>query len=74
MTRSPQMIFGSVVVLAFVVVGTFAPLLAAYHYDDQDLNLALRPPVWRGGDFSHPLGTDEFGRDTLSRLIYGARV
>jgi len=72
--RSPQMIVGSVVVLAFVVVGVFAPLLAAYGYDDQDLGQALRPPVWRGGEFSHPLGTDEFGRDTLSRLIYGARV
>ena len=68
------MIVGSVVVLAFVVVGVFAPLLAAYGYDDQDLGQALRPPVWRGGEFSHPLGTDEFGRDTLSRLIYGARV
>jgi len=68
------MVFGSVVVLGFIVVGTFAPLLAAYHYDDQDLSIALRPPVWRSGDLSHPLGTDEFGRDTLSRLIYGARV
>jgi peptide/nickel transport system permease protein len=72
--RSPQIVLGSVVVLGFIIVGTFAPLLAAYHYDDQDLSIAFRAPLWRGGDLSHPLGTDEFGRDTLSRLIYGARV
>jgi peptide/nickel transport system permease protein len=72
--RSRQMVFGSLVVLGFIVVGTLAPLLAAYHYDDQDLSRGLRPPVWSGGTLAHPLGTDEFGRDTLSRLIYGARV
>jgi peptide/nickel transport system permease protein len=63
-----------VVVVAFVLVGTLAPLIAAHDFDAQDLSLALRPPLWAGGDPSHPLGTDEFGRDTLSRLIYGARV
>jgi ABC-type dipeptide/oligopeptide/nickel transport system permease subunit len=72
--RSRQMVFGSLVVFGFIVVGTLAPLLAAYHYDDQDLSRGLRPPVWSGGTLAHPLGTDEFGRDTLSRLIHGARV
>jgi ABC-type dipeptide/oligopeptide/nickel transport system permease subunit len=72
--QSPQTILGSVVVVAFITVGTLAPLLAAYHYDDQDLNIALTPPVWAGGTLAHPLGTDEFGRDTLSRLVWGARV
>jgi ABC-type dipeptide/oligopeptide/nickel transport system permease subunit len=72
--KSPQTIFGSVVVLGFIVVGTLAPWLATYHYDEQDLSIGLRPPLWRGGDLAHPLGTDEFGRDTLSRLIYGARI
>jgi peptide/nickel transport system permease protein len=72
--RSPQVVSGVVVVVVFVVVGTLAPFLAAYHYDEQDLSIALKPPLWSGGDLSHPLGTDEFGRDTLSRLIYGTRV
>jgi ABC-type dipeptide/oligopeptide/nickel transport system permease subunit len=68
------MIAGSVIVLVFVAAGALAPWLAAHHYDEQDLGKSLRPPLWRGGELAHPLGTDEFGRDTLSRLIYGARV
>ena len=68
------MVSGALVVVLFVLVGTLAPLLASYHYDDQDLSIALKPPLWSGGEVAHPLGTDEFGRDTLSRLIYGARV
>src|SRR5829696_9142329 len=70
----PQIVFGGLVMLAFVVVGAFAPLLAPYHYDQQNLANGLRPPLWVGGTLTHPLGTDEFGRDTLSRLIYGARI
>jgi ABC-type dipeptide/oligopeptide/nickel transport system permease subunit len=68
------MVVGSIVVLAFIAVGTLAPWLAAYHFDEQDLGRGLRPPLWSGGQLAHPLGTDEFGRDTLSRLIYGARI
>jgi peptide/nickel transport system permease protein len=68
------MVLGSTIVLGFILVGTLAPWLAKYPFDEQDLSLGLRPPVWSGGDRAHPLGTDEFGRDTLSRLIYGARV
>jgi ABC-type dipeptide/oligopeptide/nickel transport system permease subunit len=72
--RNPQIVVGAIIVLAFVLIGTFAPVLAPYPYDDQDLSNQLRPPVWAGGQQEHPLGTDEFGRDTLSRLIYGARI
>jgi peptide/nickel transport system permease protein len=72
--RSPQTVSGAVVVIVFVTVGLLAPVIAAYHYDEQDLSIALRPPLWSGGALAHPLGTDEFGRDTLSRLIYGTRV
>ncbi|MBI4494558.1 MAG: ABC transporter permease [Chloroflexi bacterium] len=72
--RSPQTVLGSILVLVFVFVGTFAPLLAPYYYDDQNLGNQLQPPVWAGGTPRHLLGTDEFGRDTLSRLIYGARI
>ena len=72
--RSPQLASGALVVVAFVAIGTLAPLIAVHHYDAQDLSIALKPPLWAGGDLSYPLGTDEFGRDTLSRLIYGARV
>jgi peptide/nickel transport system permease protein len=72
--RHPQLLFGGLVLLAFVLVGILAPWLAPYGYDEQNLANPLRPPVWAGGSSVHLLGTDEFGRDTLSRLIYGARV
>ncbi len=53
----------------------FAPLLAPYSPIDQTLRDKLIPPFWvDGGGIDHVLGTDAFGRDMLSRLIYGARV
>ena len=59
--------------LAFIVllalVASFAPLLAPYDPDAQELSNMLKAP---GG--AHLLGTDEFGRDILSRIIYGCRV
>lgn len=72
--RNPQLLVGAVVLAAFVGVGAFAHLLAPYPYDAQDLGKALRPAIWAGGTADHLLGTDEFGRDVLSRLLYGARV
>ncbi len=48
---------------------SFAPLLAPYAYDIQSLKDAFQPP-----SASHLLGTDEFGRDLLTRLLYGART
>ena len=53
----------------------FAPLLAPYSPIDQTLRDKLLPPFWvEGGSMQYLLGTDAFGRDILSRLIYGARV
>jgi peptide/nickel transport system permease protein len=71
---SPQCVFGAILVALFVFLGVFGPVLAPYHYDDQDLASQYRPPIWAGGQADHPLGTDQFGRDVLSRLLYGARV
>ena len=53
----------------------FAPLLAPHDPYAQNLMLRLRPPVWDDrGSWAYPLGTDNFGRDLLSRLIYGSRL
>src|SRR5882762_1015531 len=60
---------------AIVVMAVFAPLLAPHSPIDQTLRDKLLPPAWlMGGSDKYLLGTDAFGRDILSRLIYGARV
>lgn len=59
----------------FVAAGIFAPLIAPYAPNQQSLTNRLRPPVWEDrGTWDHPLGTDNLGRDVLSRVIYGARI
>lgn len=55
--------------LVLAAVALFAPLLAPHDYAAQDLGARLAGP-----SPEHPLGRDEFGRDVLSRLIFGARV
>lgn len=61
--------FGAIVILLFIAVAVLAPVIAPESYDDIDLPNMLRPP-----SSEYPMGTDEFGRDLLSRIIYGARV
>lgn len=60
---------GGVIVLAFLFVGTFAPLLAPHDLFQKDIRHNLEGPSRQ-----YPLGTDQFGRDTLTRIIYGAQV
>ena len=63
------------IIAVIVAMAVFAPLLAPYSPIDQTLRDKLIPPVWvEGGTPEYILGTDAFGRDILSRLIYGARV
>ncbi|MFI6345494.1 ABC transporter permease [Streptomyces sp. NPDC050560] len=66
----------ALVVLALLLVAAvFAPLIAPADPNAQDLLARLRPPAWeRGGSGAHLLGTDQLGRDMLSRVIYGTRV
>lgn len=61
--------FGLGFMVFLIIIAIFAPLIAPYHYDDQNSNLILQFPSAR-----HPFGTDNFGRDILSRMIYGSRV
>ena len=63
------------IISVIVVMALFAPLLAPYSPIDQTLRDKLLPPFWMtGGSDRYLLGTDAFGRDILSRLIYGARI
>ena len=73
MRRIPWIPICIIAVMVFMAV--FAPLLAPHSPIDQVLADKLIPPRWlEGGDPKYILGTDAFGRDILSRLIYGARV
>jgi peptide/nickel transport system permease protein len=67
--RRPLGALGFVIVLAFMLMVIFAPLLAPYGYAEQDI-----PSMLQGPSSSHLLGTDHVGRDLLSRLIYGSRI
>lgn len=60
---------GLVVLALLVLMGVLGPLLAPYGVNEVDVDNMLRSPTW-----SHPFGTDELGRDVLSRVISAARV
>jgi peptide/nickel transport system permease protein len=66
--------FSGTILGLFVLTGLFGPYVAPYGPNEIDLANALAPPVLFGGSWTHPLGTDDLGRDELSRLIDGARV
>ena len=68
------LMIGAVVVAILLVIALLAPVLAPHDPYVQNLAMRMKPPVFLGGTWEHPLGTDHLGRDYLSRLIYGARV
>ena len=68
--RRPLAVAGLVVALAFVCAAVFAPVVAPYSASATDFNATLAPPFTHG----HLLGTDELGRDQLSRIIWGSRA
>jgi peptide/nickel transport system permease protein len=67
--RNPRGGASAVVLLVVIVCALFAPVIAPYAYDVQALRNANLDPSW-----THWMGTDEFGRDLMSRIIYGART
>ena len=67
--------FLSVAFLVVIAALLFAPLLPAIDATNQNLADRLTPPVWlEGGSWVYPLGTDQLGRDLLSRLVVGSRL
>lgn len=63
------------ILLIVVVAGLLGPRAAPFNPEENDLLNSFLPPLWKaGGLMAHPLGTDQFGRDVLSRLIVGARI
>lgn len=70
LARNKLALVGSLVALAYVLIGIAGPFLAPYDYAKQDLLAASQPPLSPG----HLLGTDQLGRDLLSRLVVGIRI
>jgi peptide/nickel transport system permease protein len=67
--------FSVAVLGALVLTAVFADVLAPHSPTDGDITRKLIPPIWmERGDWTHPLGTDRFGRDVLSRIIHGSRI
>jgi peptide/nickel transport system permease protein len=67
--RRPTARIGAAIVGAFLLLTIFAPLIAPYDPFDQDLAASLSPP-----SADHLLGADQYGRDVLSRIMYGSRT
>src|SRR6266849_3855120 len=67
--------FPGAILAALVFTAVFAAYLAPQSPTAGDITAKLIPPVWmERGDWDHPFGTDRFGRDVLSRIIYGSRI
>ena len=72
--HKPGMI-GLAIVIFFILLAVFAPLIAPFDPAAQDNTLKFIPPFWmEGAKWPHVLGTDILGRDVLSRLLHGARL
>jgi peptide/nickel transport system permease protein len=67
--RSRNLLIGLAIMLALVLVAALAPLLTPYEPQEQNYDITLQSP-----SLQHPFGTDNFGRDILTRVIYGARI
>src|SRR5262245_13854116 len=68
-------LFPSFILIALILTAVFAAFLAPHSPTEGDIMRKLVPPVWmQRGTWEHPLGTDRFGRDVLSRIIYGSQI
>ena len=73
--KNRSAILGFFIVAILVIFAIFAPFIATHMPIEQELSNRLLPPMWEeGGIATHILGTDDFGRDLFSRIVYGARI
>lgn len=70
----PATVAGLAVCVLLISAAVLAPWLAPHDPVQQFREALLAPPVWAGGSWTYPMGTDDLGRDVMSRLIWGARV
>ena len=67
--RNKLAVFGLVILILFIVIALLTPWIAPYSYQAQDLELGASPP-----SAAHWLGTDIFGRDLMTQIMYGGRI
>jgi len=73
--RHPGLLIGATLYALLALCALFAPLLAPHDPFEANAALRLIPPVWNeAGSWTNVLGTDAFGRDILSRVLYGTRI
>ncbi|MBT8407271.1 MAG: ABC transporter permease subunit [Deltaproteobacteria bacterium] len=73
--RNKTAVAGLIVITLFVLTAVLAPILSPHNPVEASLYDKIKPPIWaEGGTWKNVLGTDDLGRDILSRLVYGARV
>lgn len=73
--RHPLALLGGIIVLAYVLAAVFAPQITPHDPTMGNLRQRFLPPAWQeGGDTAYLLGTDDQGRDLLTRIIFGARI
>ncbi|MEZ0481474.1 ABC transporter permease [Planococcus plakortidis] len=72
--RSKTGMTGLLIVVAVVLIAILAPVLAPHDPAQTNVVNRLLPPFWLGGTMEFPLGTDNLGRDILSRIIFGSRI
>ncbi len=69
LVREPGALIGGTIVILFLTLAVFAPFVAPYDPLASDWGAVRLPP-----DLAHPFGTDDLGRDILSRIVFGARA
>lgn len=73
--RRPSAVVGGVLLVCIVSTSAFFPVFYKVDPLAQDLSARFTPPFWQeGGSWHHPLGTDNLGRDILSRILHGSRI
>ena len=73
--RNKTAVAGLIIIVLFIISAILAPHISPHNPIETSLYDQLKPPIWHpAGTWQHILGTDDLGRDILSRLIYGARV
>jgi len=72
--RSKSGLAAVITIFILIAVAVGADLIAPFSPEQQNVSLSFAPPSWLGGPEGYLLGTDQLGRDTFSRLVYGLRL